>query len=132
MLTIDELTQRLRNGESMDSIAKEMTTMLNMAQKTIDSERNSQARKIAFERYCADAAVAMNDAVDAYAHWKDTDMSGLTFDAEMVSDIIETLGTLGDIFDFLRGSKNDKPAGKSASQNFADVVDKFLHDNGIS
>ena len=130
-MTIDELTQRLRNGESVDVIAQEMATMLNKAQETVDKERDSKARKIAFERYCADAAIAMNDAIDAYAHWKDADVEGLTFDADTVSDIIQTMVSVGD---FLSGhpNKNSKSADRSASKNFADVVDKFLRDNGIT
>lgn len=133
-MTIDELAQRLRNGESVDIIAQEMATMLNKAQETVDKERDSKARKIAFERYCADAAIAMNDAIDAYAHWKDVDVEGLTFDADTVSDIIQTMVSVGDFLNVLSGhtNTNSKTTSKSASKNFADVVDKFLHDNGIS
>lgn len=133
MLTIDELAQRLRNGESVDIIAQEMATILNKAQETIDKERDSKARKIAFERYCADAAVAMNDAVDAYAHWKDVDVEGLTFDADTVNDIIQTMVSVGGFLNVLSGHTNK--INKSANKDFADfasVVDKFLHDNGIS
>ena len=133
-MTIDELTQRLRNGESVDTIAQEMAKMLNMAQETIDKERDSKAREIAFERYCADAAIAMNDAIDAYAHWKDVDVEGLTFDADTVSDIIQTMVSVGDFLNVLSGhtNTNSKSANKNASKNFADVVDKFLRDNGIT
>ena len=133
-MTIDELTQRLRNGESVDAIAQEMARMLNMAQETIDKERDSKAREIAFERYCADAAIAMNDAIDAYAHWKDVDVEGLTFDADTVSDIIQTMVSVGGFLNVLSGhpNTNSKNANKSASKNFADVVDKFLRDNGIT
>ena len=133
-MTIDELTQRLRNGESVDTIAQEMARMLNMAQETIDKERDSKAREIAFERYCADAAIAMNDAIDAYAHWKDVDVEGLTFDADTVSDIIQTMVSVGGFLSVLSGhpNKNNKNADRSASKNFADVVDKFLRDNGIT
>lgn len=133
-MTIDELAQRLRNGESVDAIAQEMAKMLNMAQETIDKERDSKARKIAFERYCADAAIAMNDAIDAYAHWKNADVEGLTFDADTVSDIIQTMVSVGDFLNVLSGhpNTNSKSANKSASKNFADVVDKFLRDNGIT
>ena len=133
-MTIDELTQRLRNGESVDVIAQEMATMLNKAQEAVDKERDSKARKIAFERYCADAAIAMNDAIDAYAHWKDADVEGLSFDADTVSDIIQTMVSVGDFLSVLSGhpNKNSKNADRSASKNFADVVDKFLRDNGIS
>ena len=128
-MTIDELAQRLRNGESVDIIAQEMATMLNKAQETIDKERDSKARKIAFERYCADAAIAMNDAIDAYAHWKDVDVEGLTFDADTVSDIIQTMVSVGGFLNVLSGHPNTN--SKSVSKNFADVVDKFLRDNGI-
>ena len=133
-MTIDELTQRLRNGESVDTIAQEMARMLNMAQETIDKERDSKAREIAFERYCADAAVAMNDAIDAYAHWKDVDVEGLTFDADTVSDIIQTMVSVGGFLSVLSGhpNTNSSTTNKSASKNFADVVDKFLRDNGIT
>ena len=133
-MTIDELTQRLRNGESVDTIAQEMAKMLNMAQETIDKERDSKAREIAFERYCADAAIAMNDAIDAYAHWKDVDVEGLTFDADTVSDIIQTMVSVGDFLNVLSGhpNTNSNTTNKSASKNFADVVDKFLRDNRIT
>ena len=132
-MTIDELAQRLRNGESVDIIAQEMATMLNKAQETVDKERNSKAREIAFNRYCADAAVAMNDAVDAYAHWKDVDVEGLTFDADTVNDIIQTMVSVGGFLNVLSGhaNKNNKSANKDFS-DFASVVDKFLHDNGIT
>ncbi len=129
-MTIDELAQRLRNGESVDIIAQEMATMLNKAQEAVDKERNSKAREIAFERYCADAAIAMNDAIDAYAHWKDVDVEGLTFDADTVSDIIQTMVSVGGFLSVLSGHTNTN--SKSASKNFADVVDKFLRDNGIT
>ena len=133
-MTIDELTQRLRNGESVDTIAQEMAKMLNMAQETIDKERDSKAREIAFERYCADAAIAMNDAIDAYAHWKNADVEGLTFDADTVSDIIQTMVSVGDFLNVLSGhpNTNSNTTNKSASKNFADVVDKFLRDNRIT
>ena len=133
-MTIDELTQRLRNGESVDTIAQEMAKMLNMAQETIDKERDSKAREIAFERYCADAAIAMNDAIDAYAHWKDVDVEGLTFDADTVSDIIQTMVSVGDFLNVLSGhpNTNSNTTNKSASKNFSDVVDKFLRDNRIT
>lgn len=133
-MTIDELAQRLRNGESVDIIAQEMATMLNKAQETVDKERNSKAREIAFNRYCEDAAIAMNDAIDAYAHWKDVDVEGLSFDADTVSDIIKTMVSVGGFLSVLSGqiNTNNNTKSKSASKNFSDVVDKFLRDNGIT
>lgn len=139
MITIDELTARMRNGESADSIADEMAKMLNMAQKAIAAEESSSKKEQAYKRACEVASEAVNDALDAYAHWKDVDMSEYMWNVDTAMNIIELLSTFGELIALFTP---DKPAGPTATvtvnknsdlatMDFEKIVEKFLKDNNI-
>lgn len=141
MITTDELLARMRNGESADSIADEMAQMLNLAQKELVKEQATNQKEIAYKRACEKASDAVNDALDAYAHWKNVDMSEYMWDTDTAMSIIELLSAFGEIFALF---KPEKPAGTATVNtkspgtsdigitDFEKVVERFLHENNIN
>jgi len=131
MITTDEILARMRNGESADNIADEIAQMLNLAQKELAKEQATNQKEIAYKRACEKASEAVNDALDAYAHWKDVDMSEYMWDTDIAMSIIEMLTTIGELLSIFTP---DKPAGtakKSNNKDFESIVEKFLRDNNI-
>jgi hypothetical protein len=142
MITTDEILARMRNGESADNIADEMAQMLNLAQKELAKEQATNQKEIAYKRACEKASDAVNDALDAYAHWKDVDMSEYMWNADTAMSIIELLSTFGELISLFTP---DKPASTTATINtkkpnsgsdigvmdFENIVEKFLRDNNI-
>lgn len=146
MITTDEILARMRNGESADNIADELAKMLNLAQKELAKEQSKSKSETDFKRACENAADAVNDALDAYAHWKDTDMSDYMWTAETAANIIELLSSIGDLLDLFDLSPAKKPAGPTEvktininngsagsdlSGDFESIVENFLKKNGI-
>jgi len=147
LITTDEILARMRNGESADNIADELAKMLNLAQKELAKEQSKSKSETDFKRACENAADAVNDALDAYAHWKDTDMSDYMWTAETAANIIELLSSIGDLLDLFDLSPAKKPAGPTEvrtininngsaggdlSGDFESIVENFLKKNGIN
>ena len=88
MLTTDELIARLRNGETVDNIADELAKMLNLAEKAVKEEESKSKNEKWFHDACAQAADAMNLALEAYSVWQDLSFpTSMEMDADSIAEV---------------------------------------------
>ena len=111
MITVDELMARMRNGESTDSIADELAKMLNMAEKAIAEEQTKSKNERWFHEACAQAADAMNLALEAYADWQGLSFpSSMEMDADSIAEVAKAYFGLDKFINIINDTIKNKPA----------------------
>ena len=108
-----------------------MAKALNEAQKIYDDEQTKSKRKADYEDACAKAAVAMNDAIDAYARWMGVKVTGMVQDAASIATQIDTMYALAQVSDTLGASDVIAEKASNIAKGISDVFDWFLRDNGL-
>ena len=135
-MTYEDILARMRKGETADDIADEMAKMLNKAQKQVAEEARTNQKEEDFKFACAEAADAMNEALQRYAAWKGVDVSDLGWDADMCASIVDMVVNFKDLVAVL-GMTEDKKAGRetkarSGDDTFDATVSKFFKEFGIT
>lgn len=135
-MTYEDILARMRKGETADDIADEMAKMLNKAQKQVAEEARTNQKEEDFKFACAEAANAMNYALEKYALWKNVDVSELGWDADMCANIIDMVINFKDLLVVL-GATDNKKAGRetktrSGDDTFDATVSKFFKEFGIT
>ena len=135
-MTYEDILARMRKGETADDIADEMAKMLNKAQKQVAEEARTNQKEEDYKFACGEAADAMNEALAAYATWKNVDVSGLSWDADMCANIVDVVVNFKDLLTVL-GVTEDKKAGRetkahSGDDTFDATVSKFFKEFGIT
>ena len=149
-MTMNEVLARLQKGESIDSIANDMTTMLNAAKDTYEAEqakaKENEAKKIAMRKMaegarefcvaCGQADLMSQEDVETIANSKEI-MDEIT---ELIENIAPLLGLLEKLDELLPTdcsedcecdtckSDNDRAFGV-AMKNLMDSMDKIYNIN---
>lgn len=131
MITSDEILARMRKGETADDIADELAKALNAAQKIYDDERTKSRYKADYDNACVRAAVAMNDAIDAYARWTGVKATGMIQDTTSIAAQIDAMYALAQVSDTLVPSDVIAEKATNIAKGISDVFDWFLRDNGL-
>lgn len=126
MIDYEEILARLRNGEKVDDIAKNLTEVLNEANRKYEAEQASAKREKELNAAYDKAVKAMNDAIIAYGYYNKCNMESYLWNRETCRNVIESYRTFGKVFDALI----DKPSKTSKENDFNTVITDFLKEIG--
>lgn len=121
-----DILERLRNGESVDDIAAEMTKSLNEAKAAFDKENEEAKVKEAAEKAkYNDASVIVDEILDfLYTYYNVTvEDCGVDEFTRQLIDMCDAMVGFNSIFDVFKPIGRDK---KAAGRSFVDTVLDFL------
>lgn len=134
MYTKEDILARLQNGESVDSIAKELTTVINEANQTyIEEKSKKEAAKIQEKEKLQDI---LNDLFDWMGNHYDMDVSDVK--ANLTADqAIDLMDSCKGYFDAINELKHltfpAKPVVKvktMAPKAADEIINEFLKNKG--
>ena len=122
-----DILERLRNGESVEDIAAEMTKSLNEAKAAFDKENEEAKIKEAAEKAKYNDALVIADRIfDFLETYYDVTVEDGDIDefAGQVIDMCDAMVSFNTIFDVLKPVAKDNK--KAAGRSFVDTVLDFL------
>lgn len=140
MFTEKDILARLQNGESMDTIAAEISSLLNSVKDTYEAEEAAKREAAESAKRMEESKVQeMNDIIELIADWAHTyyDVDEEVFDlitAEDVIKIIEECKAYVDAMEKLAasfGTKIEKsPAKATMKKDPTQEIEQFLKNMG--
>ena len=140
MFTEKEILARLQNGESMDTIANEISSLLNSAKDAYEAEEAAKRAEAESAKRVEECKVQeMEDIIELIADWAHTyyDVDPELFDlitAEDVIKIIEECKAYVDAMEKLAASLGTKiekaPAKAALKKDPAREIEQFLKSMG--
>ena len=140
MFTEKEILARLQNGESMDTIANEISSLLNSAKDAYEAEEAAKRAEAESAKRVEECKVQeMEDIIELIADWAHTyyDVDEEVFDlisAEDVIKIIEECKAYVDAMEKLAASLGTKiekaPAKAALKKDPAREIEQFLKSMG--
>lgn len=124
--TYEDILARMRRGDTADNIADELAKMLNKAQTQIAEEEKRSKKQQEFDKACAEAAEAMNYALDTYGALTGKNTSNAVYTADSVASIVKMATGFSDIV-----TKMKRDVETYDDDDFDAIVNKFLRANNI-
>ena len=125
MNDFDEILERLRNGETVESIGNNFAKMLNNAKSQYDQEEKERKNRLAIKHQ------KLTKIIDSLADWYDTYVQELNEDvnpSELADEVIKILDIVDDINinNTLNKVYNYKCANLENNADLKHLVDIFL------
>ena len=119
----NEILARLREGENIDSIAKELTEALNAAKRDYEEEQASAKRKAENKRRDAQQIC---DVINAFVENYYGDVPNN--DPMAADDLIALVDGIADVFrSFKKVEEKVSPVVKKTKDDFDDAIEDFLN-----
>ena len=120
---MNEIMARLQKGESVDTIAAEMTKALNEANDKFQKQRGKNEKAAAMRK----ALNAIADLLDAFDLDKEIGDSLREMDAtELVDEIERKMSFMKMFIEMDQEKKREKPAAKPSGDSIEEFLNKFV------
>ena len=120
---MNEIMARLQKGESVDTIAAEMTKALNEANDEFQKQRGKNEKAAAMRK----ALNAVADLLDVYDLDKEIGNSLREMDEmELVNEIEREMPFMKMLIEMDQEKKREKPAAKPCGDSIEDFLNKFV------
>ena len=140
MFTEKDILARLQNGESMDAIANEISSLLNNVKDTYEAEEAAKREAAESAKRVEECKIQeMNDIIELVADWAHTyyDVDEEIFDLITAEDVIKIIEECKAYVDAMEkftaalGVKPEKSPAKGFTKRDPDLeIEKFLKSMG--
>lgn len=120
---MNEIMARLQKGESVDTIAADMTKALNEANDKFQKQRGKNEKAAAMRK----ALNAIADLLDAFNLDKEIGDSLREMDAmDLIDEIEREMPFMKMLIEMDQEKKREKPAAKPSGDSIEDFLNKFV------
>lgn len=118
---MNEILTRLQNGESADTIAKEMSDVLNKAVNQVEAEKKSADREHQLAQEVA-------DKINEYVEFKGIKSNPMDADdvIAILDEVIKTTSLLNQFADLFNGVSNKCKCDTKKEKSADDTIAEFL------